>query len=90
MTITNAAGTSTVTLIMKFDTTSGAYVAHQELTTLSAVGCQVLYISASSKVLLGISYSTSTSEIISYDVTSTNLDLITTVTRLRFVTTGYK
>ena len=90
MTISNAAVTSTLTLIMKFDTTNGAYVAHQELTTASAVGCQVLYISTSSKVLLGISYSTSASEIISYDVSSTNLALITSVTRLRFSTTGYK
>ena len=73
--------------LMKFDSTLGTLIKEVELSVSQALDCQVVF--TTSQVLLTISYSTGTTELISFASTGTNLNVITTA-RLRFSTTNYK
>ena len=90
MVIGNTAGTVMQTLMMKFNANTGARVANTDMYTPNAIDCNVFFFSASTKVLLGIVYSTGTTEFINWDVSGINLAAGTSFPRLRFVTTGYK
>lgn len=54
MVISNAAGSLTQTLVMKFEATTGAKVANLDFNTPNAIDCNVFYHSASSKLLLNM------------------------------------
>ena len=58
--------------------------------TPSASDCQVFYYTSTAKMLLSVTYSSGTTEIVSFDVSGTNMNMMTVLPRLRFVSTGYK
>lgn len=90
MVISNAASTNVQTLLMKFNSNSGALVNSVDMQTLTAVDCNLFFYSTSTRILLGIVLSTGTTELLNFNVAGTALTLSTTLPRLRVVTTGYK
>jgi len=66
MVISNAASTNVQTVLMKFNANSGSLVNSVDLQTLTAIDCNVIFYSASTRILLGIVLSTGTTEFLNF------------------------
>ena len=74
---------------MKFDHSSGALIANKDMNTPNAIGCMAYYFAGATKLLVTITYNTGTTELVSFDVSSSLLSIDTLSGRLKFAVSGY-
>lgn len=90
MVISNAIGTVTQTIVMKFDAQTGVRHANIDLYTNTAVDCAAYVLTSASNMLVTVTLNTGTTELLNFDTTGNTLSLSSNIPRLRFVISGYK